>query len=449
MSKRIIKYYFAIIITCITNLLGFASESNTDSIVSGKEAPQIISESDNEAAMNPDSCINATIALTADSTTFDRTKSYSYLVSKRDFYKMLYAGVPLIGAGLAVHASNENFKSFRNEYAKQYNTHYDDYLQYSPALMMLGMKAFGVEGRSSWGRMLTSDAFTVAIMASVVNSLKHTVNEKRPDGSNMRSFPSGHTATAFMCATMLHKEYGHISPWISIGGYTVATATGISRILNNKHWIADVMVGAGIGIISTEIGYFLTDLIFKEKGLHKFELPERYDRWHHPSFLGLYLGYNMSGSKFNTPFGPIKTKLGVKAGIEGAYYFNPYIGIGGNVTFANMPLELNREILAHDIEFNSGCAGLYLSYPFSSWIHVSAKVMGGFNHFSKFSIENDYRIGGNNSGVFSTGVSLVVMSSRAFNVRFFCDYSTMRSFIKDADNNLHSITAGSTLAVNF
>ena len=401
------------------------------------------------SGITDDSQISDTTESEAAKQVIDHKKSYSYNVSKRDFYKMLYAGVPLIGAGLSVHASNENFKSFRNEYAKQYNTHYDDILQYTPGMVMLGMKALGVKGRSSWGRMAVSDAFSIALMGSVVNTLKHTVHERRPDGSNSRSFPSGHTATAFMCATMLHKEYGHISPWISIGGYTVATATGVSRILNNKHWISDVMVGAGIGILSTEMGNFLTDLIFKDKGLHKFELPERYDRWHKPSFLGLYVGYNISGSKFDTPVGQIKMKLGMNAGVEGAYFFNPYIGVGGRINFADMPLELNREILPHDIEFNSASAGVYLSYPFSSWIHLSAKVLGGFNHFSRFSIADGYRIGGNNSGVFSTGVSVVMMTSRAFNLRFFCNYNTMHSFVHEADHSLHTVTAGSTLGVNF
>lgn len=65
---------------------------------------------------------------------------------------------------------------------------------------------------------------------------------------------------------MLHKEYGHRSPWYSIGGYTVATVTGVTRQLNNRHWMSDIMVGAGIGILATELGYFLADLIFKDKG---------------------------------------------------------------------------------------------------------------------------------------------------------------------------------------
>lgn len=440
MLKKFFLYSLLLVLVSIATVKSLANEALS---------ADIRIDSIQTSGITDDSQISDTTESEAAKQVTDHKKSYSYNVSKRDFYKMLYAGVPLIGAGLSVHASNENFKSFRNEYAKQYNTHYDDILQYTPGMVMLGMKALGVKGRSSWGRMAVSDAFSIALMGSVVNTLKHTVHERRPDGSNSRSFPSGHTATAFMCATMLHKEYGHISPWISIGGYTVATATGVSRILNNKHWISDVMVGAGIGILSTEMGYFLTDLIFKDKGLHKFELPERYDRWHKPSFLGLYVGYNISGSKFDTPVGQIKMKLGMNAGVEGAYFFNPYIGVGGRMNFADMPLQLNREILPHDIEFNSASAGVYLSYPFSSWIHLSAKVLGGFNHFSRFSIAEGYRIGGNNSGVFSTGVSVVLMTSRAFNLRFFCDYNTMHSFVHEADHSLHTVTAGSTLGVNF
>lgn len=104
-------------------------------------------------------------------------------------------------------------------------------------------------------------------MASVVNTIKYTAHVRRPDKSNYKSFPSGHTATAFMAAMMMHKEYGDRSPWYSISAFTVATATGISRILNNRHWLSDVLAGAGIGILSTELGYYLADLILRIKVL--------------------------------------------------------------------------------------------------------------------------------------------------------------------------------------
>ena len=143
---------------------------------------------------------------------------------------------------------------------------YDDITQYLPAGLVLGLKAAGYEGRTKWGGMLVSDAMSVGIMAATVKGIKYAVDRTRPYGGH-HSFPSGHTATSFMTATMLHKEYGWRSPWFSIGGYTVAALTGVSRIMNNAHWLTDVMAGAAVGIGSVHLGYYLTDLIFKDKHL--------------------------------------------------------------------------------------------------------------------------------------------------------------------------------------
>lgn len=200
-------------------------------------------------------------------------------------YRITYIGVPLVVAGLVVQERDHGFRHLRNDYVPSFRFRYDDYLQYTPAALMLGLKIGGVRGRSSWGRMLVSDAFSVALMAGAVNSLKYTCRMPRPDGSNNKSFPSGHTATAFMAATMLHKEYGPRSPWYSIAGYSMATVTGVSRMLNNKHWFSDVLVGAGIGILSVELGYLFADLIFKERGLTEFEQDFAFDRYCRPSFL--------------------------------------------------------------------------------------------------------------------------------------------------------------------
>jgi hypothetical protein len=116
--------------------------------------------------------------------------------------------------------------------------------------------------------MLVSDAFSAAIMTGAVNSIKYSVRRLRPDSRSRNSFPSGHTATTFMTAAMLSKEYGWRSPWYSIGGYTVAAVTGVSRIMNNRHWLTDVFAGAAIGIGSVHLGYYLADLIFKDKHLY-------------------------------------------------------------------------------------------------------------------------------------------------------------------------------------
>lgn len=152
--------------------------------------------------------------------------------------------------------------------APNFRYYYDDYLQYSPAAVLLIMKACGAESMSeNWGRMLSADAFSAVIMASLVNGIKYTAKRLRPDGSSYNSFPSGHTATAFLTASLLHKEYGWKYPWISFGAYSVASITGFSRILNNRHWASDVLMGAGIGVASAELGYLINKAIFRDRYL--------------------------------------------------------------------------------------------------------------------------------------------------------------------------------------
>jgi len=171
--------------------------------------------------------------------------------------------------------------------------HYDDYIIYTPAVLMLGLKTCGYKSRSDWGRMLTADAFSLAFMAGTVNGLKYTVKRTRPSGIGKNSFPSGHTATAFMAAGMLNHEYGWRSPWWGFGGYTVATITSLARIYNNRHWATDTFAGALIGIGSTELGYFLSDLIFKDKHLYEgYEDPDVEYCSADNRYYSLQFGYN-------------------------------------------------------------------------------------------------------------------------------------------------------------
>ncbi len=143
-----------------------------------------------------------------------------------------------------------------------------DWIQYSPAAIMLAVKACGIDGRNDWTRMLTADIISTAAMVVLVNGSKYSIARMRPDGSSRNSYPSGHTATSFMTATMLHLEYGQtVSPWFSVLGYSSATAVGLSRIIQDRHWISDVMAGASIGIFSTYLGYGLTDFLFADRRL--------------------------------------------------------------------------------------------------------------------------------------------------------------------------------------
>jgi membrane-associated phospholipid phosphatase len=42
-----------------------------------------------------------------------------------------------------------------------------------------------------------------------------------------------------------------------VAGYAVAVGSGVLRMYNNKHWLNDVVAGAGVGILSTRLAYWL------------------------------------------------------------------------------------------------------------------------------------------------------------------------------------------------
>lgn len=176
---------------------------------------------------------------------------------------LLREGIPLMSMGVGYNLYNSLVRDVRQSYTPWFKHSYDDYCQFIPLATQLGLRLASVEGSSSsWGRMLTSDALATVTMLGVVTATKTLTRVRRPDGSSANSFPSGHTAMAFTAATLLHLEYGERYPWLSALAYTASTATGVGRILNNRHWIGDVVTGAGVGIVSAHLGYWLSDLIF-------------------------------------------------------------------------------------------------------------------------------------------------------------------------------------------
>ena len=132
----------------------------------------------------------------------------------------------------------------------------DDIGQYLPGLAVYGLNAAGIHGRNNFRDRSIILATSYLLMSSSVLVIKATSNEQRPDGTSYNSFPSGHTATAFMGAEFLYQEFKDRSPLYGIAGYAVAAGVGAFRVRNNRHWATDVIAGAGIGILSTKIAYW-------------------------------------------------------------------------------------------------------------------------------------------------------------------------------------------------
>lgn len=150
---------------------------------------------------------------------------------------------------------NKLSNNIHDEIAKKgYHTEVDNWIQYAPIALHLGLGAAGVKCKHTLWERTQVAATAYACMAIVNNGIKYTVREGRPDSSAHNSFPSGHTATAFTGAELVRIEYG---PWYGALAYATATAVGVMRVINDRHWSHDVIAGAGLGILSARVGLWM------------------------------------------------------------------------------------------------------------------------------------------------------------------------------------------------
>lgn len=323
-------------------------------------------------------------AQVADTTPVDSLRREDFFL--RRGVQCTYVGLPLIVGGAMQLHHNKMFRHMRNNVVPGFHTKIDDYLQYAPAAVMLGMKAAGVEGRSPWGKMLVADAFSAALMAATVNSMKYTIRLRRPDGSSRNSFPSGHTATAFLTATLLHKEYGDRYPWLSISGYALATGVGGMRMLNNRHWLSDVLAGAGIGIIAGKFGYWLSDLVFPSTPRsYSRNALRQYDD-DSPWFISIGAGSHIPLQRTVTLDDGRRWELhsGGYVSLDGAWYWNRNFGVGGQLCQGNVLFNrLDGEEETTDASRTASLlAGVCYRQPVYHRLSVTGRAMvGGTRYF--------------------------------------------------------------------
>ena len=331
-------------------------------------------------------------------------------------------GVPVVITALAIKPQDNRFSHYTRPYPSTFKNSFDDYTQYAPLVAKYIIKACGVKGRSSWGRMVVSDLFSAAIMTATVNTMKYTITMPRPTGGATNSFPSGHTATAFMSATLLNKEFGHLSPWIPITSYALASATAVGRQLNLRHWISDVLVGAGIGVVSAELGYYFADLIFKDKGLKYQKETPRWEYGRKPSFFSTIAGVSFVVGE-NIKKDNLRIKPGCVVGVEGAYFPHKHIGVGMRATVSENIMAKDDEILEDGLKTLSINAGSYFDVPLSSRWALSSKLLFGYDLYNNRSSWSNYNIITNNgSATMTTGASFAFLATEKLRISLMCDY---------------------------
>ena len=190
-----------------------------------------------------------------------QSDSLKRLPVKTSFIKQASLPVSLIAMGIAINGNaTESFKNEvveeRNEIFPHFHTRVDDYLQFLPVALTYGFEALGMKPKTDIVNRSVILLKSELMMVATVDILKSTTHVLRPDNSSYTSFPSGHTAQAFAGAAIISEEYGYRYKWVPYLSYGIASSVGLLRIANNKHYISDVIVAAGIGILSTKVAYY-------------------------------------------------------------------------------------------------------------------------------------------------------------------------------------------------
>lgn len=130
----------------------------------------------------------------------------------------------------------------------------DYYLQYTPLAAHVGLGLVGLEAAHEVPYRVAEAAVGMMAEMVVVNTLKYTVREERPDGTARNSFPSGHTATAFLGAELVRMEYGTL--W-GAGAYAVAAGVAALRVYHLRHYWWDTLGGAACGLVCAHVGQWV------------------------------------------------------------------------------------------------------------------------------------------------------------------------------------------------
>lgn len=208
----------------------------------------------------PEYFIQDTISIIVEDTMTWRKEAHSQQL--KFSYKQLIIPSALIAYGVFETAIEHNYllnRKVKHEVTEHVDSKLtiDDVSQYVPAGSVYALNLLGIKGKNNFKDRTFILGISTIFMATSVNVIKYSAKIERPDKSAKNSFPSGHTAVAFMGAEFLWQEYKDVSIWYGITGYTIAAGTGILRLYNDKHWFGDVMVGAGLGILSTKAAYWV------------------------------------------------------------------------------------------------------------------------------------------------------------------------------------------------
>ena len=176
--------------------------------------------------------------------------------------QLIATGV-LVGAGLGVHYfGHDAIEIHLRDYVQGdlrrggEAPYYDigSYVQYVPSAMHLGLGLLGCRSSHSFLDRTIESSVSHLVALGLSRIPKYLFHSLRPDGGDYKSFPSGHTILSFTGSELVRMDYGAL--W-GAGAYAIGTFTALERIYGNRHWLGDVLAGAGLGILAAHTGEWL------------------------------------------------------------------------------------------------------------------------------------------------------------------------------------------------
>ncbi|MES2590117.1 MAG: phosphatase PAP2 family protein [Bacteroidota bacterium] len=224
------------------------------------------------------------------------------LFKKPKLFKKIIAPTAL--AVISISLNTIETKTYiQNQIRKPFNgytTSLDDYLQYMPIVELYTFDLCKFKAQNSIWNQTKYLAISEIITCGIVQSLKYSLKIQRPNNGSFNSFPSGHTSQSFVGSQVLFNEYYQSNKLIAFSGLAFSISTAGLRVVNNQHWLPDVLMGAGIGILVTNIVYHFEPLKNwnpwnkKKCQLLKTERKRRkYSTSFYPTFRENYMGINL------------------------------------------------------------------------------------------------------------------------------------------------------------
>ncbi|MBK7128470.1 MAG: phosphatase PAP2 family protein [Crocinitomicaceae bacterium] len=169
-------------------------------------------------------------------------------------------GLSLLSVSLMLDSSKYGLQKLIRDPFNGFHTELEDYTQYAPIVMMYTADLFKVPAKNSVWNQTKYLVFSEIGTSAIVHLLKNTLKVQRPNSWSLNSYPSGHTSQAFVASQVLFNEYRETAPVLAYSGFAFSISTGMLRIVNNRHWLPDVLLGAGIAMLVTNTIYYFEPL---------------------------------------------------------------------------------------------------------------------------------------------------------------------------------------------